>query len=61
MERLDTEALRRAAAEALDEAEAMQRRCADVQADDIARRARVKRAAERYEAEMRARRSGTRR
>jgi hypothetical protein len=61
MERLDTEALRRAAAEAYEDAESMQRRCADLQADDTARRARITRAAERYEAEIRARRSGKRR
>jgi hypothetical protein len=55
MERLDTDALRRAAAAAFEAAEAMVRRCADVQAEDTGRRARIRRAAERYEAGVRAR------
>jgi hypothetical protein len=53
----DTEALRDEAVRAFIEAKAMQERCAELQADDAARRARIRRrAAERYAAEVSAHR-----
>jgi hypothetical protein len=57
MDEPDNEALRRAAAEARARAQQMRARCAELQAADEARRERIRRSTELYEAEILARRA----